>query len=285
MDLAGFQAVAFASRRARLAAELGDRPALIAAGTPRARNYAANTFPFRATSHFLYLFGLPLRGAFGFYDGATWALYLPGPGPDDALWEGASPSLSSSAGRGARCARSPGCRRRPAARWRRCPRPTSRPARSRAASWAAVRRGVLDARRAAGRRDDRPAPAPRRRRRRRAALRRRGHRRGPPRRHGARRAPGSRSRCARRWRPSSSRAGWAAPTRRSSRCTARSSTASAPPTLADGDLLLADVGAETPGGWAGDVTRTWPVYGTLLAHAARAVRGRAGGAEAGDRRR
>ena len=31
--------------------------------------------------------------------------------------------------------------------------------------------------------------------------------------------------------------------------------------LADGDLLLADVGAETPGGWAGDVTRTWPASG------------------------
>jgi Xaa-Pro aminopeptidase len=27
------------------------------------------------------------------------------------------------------------------------------------------------------------------------------------------------------------------------------------------DLLLCDVGAETPGGWAGDVTRTWPVSG------------------------
>ena len=31
--------------------------------------------------------------------------------------------------------------------------------------------------------------------------------------------------------------------------------------LAAGDLLLADVGAETPEGWAGDVTRTWPVSG------------------------
>jgi Xaa-Pro aminopeptidase len=28
-----------------------------------------------------------------------------------------------------------------------------------------------------------------------------------------------------------------------------------------GDLLLADVGAETPFGWAADVTRTWPVSG------------------------
>jgi Xaa-Pro aminopeptidase len=31
--------------------------------------------------------------------------------------------------------------------------------------------------------------------------------------------------------------------------------------MAEGDLLLADVGAETPEGWAADVTRTWPVSG------------------------
>lgn len=31
--------------------------------------------------------------------------------------------------------------------------------------------------------------------------------------------------------------------------------------LSAGDLILADVGAETPQGWAGDVTRTWPVNG------------------------
>jgi Xaa-Pro aminopeptidase len=31
--------------------------------------------------------------------------------------------------------------------------------------------------------------------------------------------------------------------------------------LTSGDLLLVDVGAETPQGWAGDVTRTWPVNG------------------------
>ncbi len=31
--------------------------------------------------------------------------------------------------------------------------------------------------------------------------------------------------------------------------------------LARGDLLLADVGAETADGWAGDITRTWPVSG------------------------
>jgi Xaa-Pro aminopeptidase len=32
-----------------------------------------------------------------------------------------------------------------------------------------------------------------------------------------------------------------------------------------GGLLLADMGSETPEGWAGDVTRTWPVSGTFSA--------------------
>jgi Xaa-Pro aminopeptidase len=31
--------------------------------------------------------------------------------------------------------------------------------------------------------------------------------------------------------------------------------------LGKDDMILADVGAESPGGWAGDVTRTWPVAG------------------------
>jgi Xaa-Pro aminopeptidase len=31
--------------------------------------------------------------------------------------------------------------------------------------------------------------------------------------------------------------------------------------LQSGDLLLADVGAETPTGWAADITRTWPISG------------------------
>ena len=59
------------ARRAQLAARLGNRPALIAAGLPRPRNYAANLYPYRASSHFLYLFGLPLRGAVTIYDGAA----------------------------------------------------------------------------------------------------------------------------------------------------------------------------------------------------------------------
>ena len=80
------------ARRAQLAARLGNRPALIAAGLPRPRNYAANLYPYRASSHFLYLFGLPLRGAVTIYDGAAFTLYLPDAAPDQALWEGAPPS-------------------------------------------------------------------------------------------------------------------------------------------------------------------------------------------------
>jgi Xaa-Pro aminopeptidase len=96
MDLAAdFDGRPFAARRARLSEKLGARPALVAAGIPRARNYAANTFPFRAASHFLYLFGWPTPGAFGLWDGGAWTLYVPPPEPDAALWEGAAPSLAA----------------------------------------------------------------------------------------------------------------------------------------------------------------------------------------------
>ena len=94
MDLTGYDARPFAARRERLAGRLGGQAALIASGTPRARNYAANTFPFRAASHFLYLFGLPLRGAYGLWDGAGWKVYAPAPEPDAALWHGPEPSLA-----------------------------------------------------------------------------------------------------------------------------------------------------------------------------------------------
>jgi Xaa-Pro aminopeptidase len=94
MDLAGWNPRPFAARRDRLAAELGEGPALVAAGTPRPRNYAANTFPFRATSHFLYLFGAPLRGSYGLWDGSSWTLYVPAPAADDPLWHGPEPSLA-----------------------------------------------------------------------------------------------------------------------------------------------------------------------------------------------
>ena len=80
-----------AARRAALSARLGAVPALITAGRARSRNYAANTFPFRASSHFLYLVGLPLEGAGVWLDGGQVTLLVQPEDPDDALWHGAQP--------------------------------------------------------------------------------------------------------------------------------------------------------------------------------------------------
>ena len=60
---AGSAAAALAARRKQLGARLPGQPIVVAAGVAPARNYAANTYDFRASSHFLYLTGLPLAGA------------------------------------------------------------------------------------------------------------------------------------------------------------------------------------------------------------------------------
>lgn len=94
MPLTTVPAAALQHRRNRLLAALGKQPALLAAGSPRPRNYAANTYPFRAHSHFLYFFGWGAPGAFGLFDAGVATLFLPVPGPDDALWSGPSPSFA-----------------------------------------------------------------------------------------------------------------------------------------------------------------------------------------------
>ncbi|NMO14503.1 aminopeptidase P family protein [Pyxidicoccus fallax] len=81
-------------RREHLARALGGAPAVMASSRPRPRNYAADQFPFRAASHFLYLFGLAAPDGMGVYDGEAWTLYLPDPGPDDALWDGEVPGFA-----------------------------------------------------------------------------------------------------------------------------------------------------------------------------------------------
>ena len=219
-------------RRARLAARLGNRPALIAAGVPRPRNYAANLYPFRASSHFLYLFGLPLRGRGrdlrrrGVHAVSARRRARPG-----AVGGRAADARGDRATRPAvRSARWRACR--PAfagAPSRRCPRPTSRPASSRAACSAArsaAGSSTCSMRRSRTRSSTcacatttpRATSCAWRRPRRRPRTRRAWP---PP-------APvARRRRCAPRWKRRSSRAAWAAPTRRSSRRTARSCTASA----------------------------------------------------------
>lgn len=47
-------------RRLALMAQLPEVSVVVSAGTAPSRNYRANTYEFRASSHFLYLVGLPL---------------------------------------------------------------------------------------------------------------------------------------------------------------------------------------------------------------------------------
>ncbi|MEB2324856.1 MAG: aminopeptidase P family protein [Sorangiineae bacterium] len=93
---------AFAERRRRLAARL-DGPALIAAGESRPRNFQGNRFPFRADSHFAYLVGSAAEGAFEgavlLIDPTRATLYAHPPEPGAALWTGPAPSLDELAAR------------------------------------------------------------------------------------------------------------------------------------------------------------------------------------------
>jgi Xaa-Pro aminopeptidase len=79
-------------RRQRLVAALGSHSAVFPAGSALARNYAANTHPYRASSHFLYLVGMPIEGALLLVDGGEWLLFVPTPAPDDDMWHGPTPS-------------------------------------------------------------------------------------------------------------------------------------------------------------------------------------------------
>lgn len=66
-------------------------PILLWAGAASPRNFAANTFPFRASSHFLYFAGLPLENAvLGFKDGES-TLFMDKEPASATLWHGASP--------------------------------------------------------------------------------------------------------------------------------------------------------------------------------------------------
>jgi Xaa-Pro aminopeptidase len=82
----------FSERRARLAASLS-RPALLPAGQSRPRNFQHNRFPFRAESHFLYLVGRSLESAALVIGPQGSWLYAEAPDPEAELWTGAMPSL------------------------------------------------------------------------------------------------------------------------------------------------------------------------------------------------
>ena len=87
------QSAALARRRGELLAALGRQAALIVAGRPRPKNYAANTFPFRPNSHFLYLFGWGPPGAAAVLEDGRAMVFAPPAAEDDALWSGPVASL------------------------------------------------------------------------------------------------------------------------------------------------------------------------------------------------
>ncbi|MEL7511334.1 MAG: aminopeptidase P family protein [Cyanobacteria bacterium J06554_3] len=84
-------AAALKSRRQKLA-KLIDFPVLLWSGTPKARNFAANVYPFRASSHFLYFAGLPLENAAIRLEAGKLTLFMDDCTLDDALWHGPRPS-------------------------------------------------------------------------------------------------------------------------------------------------------------------------------------------------
>jgi Xaa-Pro aminopeptidase len=261
---------ALAHRRRALRAIIGEQPALFVAGMPRPRNYAANAFAFRPHSHFLYLFGWGPPGAAALLEGDRATVFVPELTAEDALWSGASLSprdWSELLGVGVEPLPELAARLHAAARAgaiATLPAPDLE-TRGQQAEWLArgVAPGALspadislaDAIIALRLRHDESAQAELRTAARVTAL---AH------------AAGMRA----------TRAGLTESVVRAAMegalmaegCgTAYGSIVTVHGeilhnehhgnVLSDDDLLLADVGAETPSGWAGDVTRTWPVSG------------------------
>ncbi|MBD2773649.1 aminopeptidase P family protein [Iningainema tapete] len=77
-------------RRQKLAT-LIDFPVVLWSGNSISRNFGANVFPFRASSHFLYFAGLPLPNTVIRLDAGKLELFMDDPKPSSALWHGEMP--------------------------------------------------------------------------------------------------------------------------------------------------------------------------------------------------
>ncbi|MFN3201288.1 MAG: aminopeptidase P family protein [Bradymonadia bacterium] len=90
---------ACARRRRAFADRLGGHSALVPAGAAAPRNYPANTWPYRPSSHFWYLIGEGVEGAWLIVDPSGATLYARAPDADDALWHGPTEPLDALAER------------------------------------------------------------------------------------------------------------------------------------------------------------------------------------------
>jgi len=70
---------------------------LLWSGGAIARNFRANHYPFRASSHFLYFAGLPVMNAVLAFEHGTMTVYWDEPQPEDALWHGPMPNAEEMA--------------------------------------------------------------------------------------------------------------------------------------------------------------------------------------------
>ncbi|HBE18441.1 MAG TPA: Xaa-Pro aminopeptidase [Cyanobacteria bacterium UBA11367] len=77
-------------RRQRLA-QFIDFPVMLWSGCGIGRNFPANRFPFRASSHFLYFAGLPLEKAVIYLHLGKLELFIDDYPPESILWHGAMP--------------------------------------------------------------------------------------------------------------------------------------------------------------------------------------------------
>ncbi|WP_414622994.1 aminopeptidase P family protein [Calothrix sp. CCY 0018] len=78
-------------RRDKLA-KLIDFPAIFWSGSPSPRNFSANIFPHRPSSHFIYFAGLPLKNAAIRLEAGKLQLFLDNLAPSGALWHGEMPT-------------------------------------------------------------------------------------------------------------------------------------------------------------------------------------------------
>ncbi len=77
-------------RREKLA-ELIDNPVILWSGKAVSRNFPANHYPFRASSHFLYFTGLPLENAVVRLEAGNLELFYDNPPAAASLWHGDMP--------------------------------------------------------------------------------------------------------------------------------------------------------------------------------------------------
>ncbi|MDE5095895.1 MAG: aminopeptidase P N-terminal domain-containing protein, partial [Trichodesmium sp. St11_bin5] len=79
------------NRREKLA-KLIDFPTILWSGSSSSRNFPANTFPFRPSSHFLYFAGLPIEDAAIRLEGGKLELFMDNLSPSNLLWHGEIPT-------------------------------------------------------------------------------------------------------------------------------------------------------------------------------------------------